>query len=686
MFKFDIRNYFGAVVTPYYRNFDAQPQFYSVFSIDLSQSPLSSFPTSNNHSTYATFYEYFALKYNILITDLQQPLLVVTHPSTRLNLLTPRYMNLKASVLQRAYVTSSSSGVTNTTTSKKSNAHSSSKIFLVPELVNIHPFSVNLWRKCFSLPSILYRLNSLLVVEEFRREIAQSTGIGVPWFTQQFDKLSFAWDRKKEAELSSVPDEEIALNNHASSSVKNQSSIQDQNNQFESDVDPNWNFEISAWDDNILKELNNKKEDGAKKTNGSENDKKKKNEKLFNDILSSKNIVASGWDDDNSVSNNSVSDEGSKFKTLFIDTNDMDFLISDGFVDEEEEEIIVDSESNGKIAEIKEEVELTKENCNLIEKYTIDLTTLKADMKKKSAKLLSKLSTATTNTSLNSNSQANNVNINSKTVLSEPNYQRLDDLVEESTQNDDYYANTSFSDLKNIEDHFNLTKDKLNQFYKTETSNNSSSSKKDLLVLNNEEMNAASLLRRVEFYLDTSLKSMDDSSTLKEFLNNLTQKKNTNKDHIAMQSELNDLTEYKLSLDLPLKKELIEKSISSISNKSLNTSESVASNLLKTTMNGAHNSNQKSIRNTDWTFNFKLDDDIANLNKAPGAEDLGPGPAMLLQALTLSNASDGFDLERLETIGDSFLKQAITVYLFFTFPNVHEGKKDGFKIKITNNF
>ena len=34
----------------------------------------------------------------------------------------------------------------------------------------------------------------------------------------------------------------------------------------------------------------------------------------------------------------------------------------------------------------------------------------------------------------------------------------------------------------------------------------------------------------------------------------------------------------------------------------------------------------------------------------------GPSPAMILQALTMSNASDGINLERLETVGDSFLK------------------------------
>lgn len=47
---------------------------------------------------------------------------------------------------------------------------------------------------------------------------------------------------------------------------------------------------------------------------------------------------------------------------------------------------------------------------------------------------------------------------------------------------------------------------------------------------------------------------------------------------------------------------------------------------------------------------------------------------MFLQALTLSNASDGFNLERLEMLGDSFLKHAITTYLFCTYPDAHEGR------------
>jgi len=52
----------------------------------------------------------------------------------------------------------------------------------------------------------------------------------------------------------------------------------------------------------------------------------------------------------------------------------------------------------------------------------------------------------------------------------------------------------------------------------------------------------------------------------------------------------------------------------------------------------------------------------------------GPSPSVILQALTMSNANDGINLERLETIGDSFLKYAITTYLYCTYDNIHEGK------------
>lgn len=69
-----------------------------------------------------------------------------------------------------------------------------------------------------------------------------------------------------------------------------------------------------------------------------------------------------------------------------------------------------------------------------------------------------------------------------------------------------------------------------------------------------------------------------------------------------------------------------------------------------------------------------------NLNNHPG-----PSPSIILQALTMSNANDGINLERLETIGDSFLKYAITTYLYCTYENVHEGKLSHLRSRQVSN-
>lgn len=51
----------------------------------------------------------------------------------------------------------------------------------------------------------------------------------------------------------------------------------------------------------------------------------------------------------------------------------------------------------------------------------------------------------------------------------------------------------------------------------------------------------------------------------------------------------------------------------------------------------------------------------------------------------MSNANDGINLERLETIGDSFLKYAITDYLYTNYEDVHEGKLSHLRSKQVSN-
>ncbi|XP_022665652.1 endoribonuclease Dicer-like isoform X2 [Varroa destructor] len=66
-------------------------------------------------------------------------------------------------------------------------------------------------------------------------------------------------------------------------------------------------------------------------------------------------------------------------------------------------------------------------------------------------------------------------------------------------------------------------------------------------------------------------------------------------------------------------------------------------------------------------------------------ETVGPSPAIILQALTMSNANDGVNLERLETVGDSFLKYAVTNYMYCAYPGVHEGKLSFLRSKQISN-
>jgi len=89
-FVFQPELYADAVIIPKYRR-DKMQAFFYVAEICADLTPLSTFP---DHG-YSTFEEYYRLKYNLEITNLEQPLLDVDHTSSRLNLLTPRYLNRK---------------------------------------------------------------------------------------------------------------------------------------------------------------------------------------------------------------------------------------------------------------------------------------------------------------------------------------------------------------------------------------------------------------------------------------------------------------------------------------------------------------------------------------------------------------------------------------------------------------
>ncbi|XP_034947667.1 endoribonuclease Dicer-like [Chelonus insularis] len=70
------------------------------------------------------------------------------------------------------------------------------------------------------------------------------------------------------------------------------------------------------------------------------------------------------------------------------------------------------------------------------------------------------------------------------------------------------------------------------------------------------------------------------------------------------------------------------------------------------------------------------------INKTTGKQ---PSAANLLPALIVKRANDSINLERLETLGDSFLKFIISLYLFEQYAYQPEGRLTGYKGKIIGN-
>lgn len=172
-FVFDRKTFEDAVVMPSYRNID-QPQYFYVAEIREDLNLRSPFPSPE---LYDTFEHYYSSKYSLDITNLEQPLLDVDHTSARLNLLTPRYMNQKGVALP----TSSAE------TRKAKRENLQQKQILVPELCDIHPFPASLWRKAVCIPTILYRMNYLLIAEELRIQISEEARLGLMKPTVEFE-------------------------------------------------------------------------------------------------------------------------------------------------------------------------------------------------------------------------------------------------------------------------------------------------------------------------------------------------------------------------------------------------------------------------------------------------------------------------------------------------------------------
>lgn len=132
-------------------------KLYEVVKVDKATTLQSPFPDS---SAAATYLEYFQKKYNCQFTDLNQPALdckPLGLRENRLKLLKSRYKSRGEDVTIR---------------------RQSSEVKLFPELCTLYPVPTTIWKIARCLPSILWRLECTLSIDNFRSQVALETGIG----------------------------------------------------------------------------------------------------------------------------------------------------------------------------------------------------------------------------------------------------------------------------------------------------------------------------------------------------------------------------------------------------------------------------------------------------------------------------------------------------------------------------
>ncbi len=149
----------NALVTGVHR-IPAERQLHEVLGIDGKMSPLSPFPDPR----FSTYANYFESKYGFRFQDHQQPALkckAVSIGESRLKLLTSRFKSTQGEELE-----------------KKKPAKERSEVILFPECCSLYPLPANFWMLARCLPSLLWRLECTLLVEELRSRVARDTRIG----------------------------------------------------------------------------------------------------------------------------------------------------------------------------------------------------------------------------------------------------------------------------------------------------------------------------------------------------------------------------------------------------------------------------------------------------------------------------------------------------------------------------
>ncbi|ALC45996.1 Dcr-1 [Drosophila busckii] len=647
---FDPQRFQDAVVMPWYRNQD-QPQYFYVAEICPNLSPLSCFPGENYH----TFKHYYLVKYGLNIQNSTQPLLDVDHTSARLNFLTPRYVNRKGVALP----TSSEE----TKRAKRENLEQ--KQILVPELCTVHPFPASLWRTAVCLPCILYRINGLLLADDIRKQVSADLALGQQQIEdEQFEwpMLDFGWSLsevlKKSRETREKPSNatavaksteleepvDVELEQTATTKSANELIIEAEEELGQSDDF----IEIGTWSNEMADDIAScsdiDEEDEHYLPELPENikfcdEQTRYGSPTFWDVSKSsdfKPLQRSG----KSGNGNKAATAAAKLTKPAYSYYDSDNSLDSSYADDDHMMI--------------------NQNYN----YTTDSDDATDDLR---IEFTSKNEAETIETAQELEKRQKQLSIIQATNANERQYQQTKNML----------IGFNFEESRSDIRAGGINYEKSIECFKAEIESCG------MLVPHDQEL----LLPRATTNSMATKQSALQLELLKQLLpyadEAQLQTKLSNKKQLELQDLLDldalwlaehgsESTNYQVlgcgdSFDNYNDHHCLDAQTKELSSEALpalmDTSSSELSEPLPTLL----------------VDNFSFDDQPELVGHA------GPSPSVILQALTMSNANDGINLERLETIGDSFLKYAITTYLYITYENVHEGKLSHLRSKQVAN-
>ncbi|GLG98532.1 Endoribonuclease Dcr-1 [Gryllus bimaculatus] len=661
-FAFDPVKYHDAVIMPWYRNQD-QPQYFYVAEICGHLNPKSSFPGSE----YKTFDEYYFKKYNIQIQNSKQPLLDVDHTSARLNFLTPRYVNRKGVALP----TSSEE----TKRAKRENLEQ--KQILVPELCTVHPFPASLWRKAVCLPCVLYRVNALLLADQIRCQVAASVGLGRQQLSNDFEwpPLDFGWS------LADV------LKKSKENAAKN--ALKEKGEPKESSNDEN---SIKADDDNIKDKV--EKQDGAVNEDNSGEEDKDQKQKSANEILTEEEKKLQGdWMEIGTWSNEMANQQPKTFD-LPIDDFDPNVALPSNLTLLGEDDELMQLHAGGSdwgtgicarrkdyvrygspsswmgfggmgggFGGMEQELDGFESDDSYSEQGNDFDQSDSSDLQGTSG-LRIEFKSDNVAEAVEDEQEAQKRERRNAVRSSEANGMESDipwDWDEKSKDEDED---------EELED---LTLKYQQQFENATKTNEELIHNSGILLNKNESLTIAR-------------KSAQGTQVPSVFVEVMPQK--LDRRHIDLTQPLTHNQE----ADFIAGEFIIFKSLKSVGydQKQPNADSGISEDeMSRTSRTDPLGSDSEDLMEMDEWEGGDEETDIISKFSFDAQPDLnghaGPSPSIILQALTMSNANDGINLERLETIGDSFLKYAITTYLYCTYDNIHEGKLSHLRSKQVSN-